>query len=507
MKKNILLSILIAFVLFTGCKENEVVELKSANLLSFKFTKEQNPGLTADIRCSVGDDNVTALIQEISSAEGLIPTFAGTFEKVEVNGEEQISGLTPQNFNQKVVYALTGEDGKIRNYEVKIKVYTGIPIVTIETENRQGITSKEDYVNGTVTVSKTPDFEAGYEGTMRIRGRGNATWFSYPKKPYRIKLDSKSEILGMPADRDWVLLAEYCDKSMLREVHAFELSKLMGMPWTPRGHHVEVFLNGSYDGTYYMGEHVKVATDRANIAADGFLIENDNYWEQEPISFATARTGMHFTFKHPDPDDMVAGDANYSSVQNYMNEFENALFSADFKNATTGYRKYLDVENFAKWYLLQETIGNIDTNPYYALESRSGKLKMYPVWDFEWSLGLAAIGNNGWATPPAISPVDRLYRRDAYYSRLFQDSYFVDAVKAEWQKMKSSYLPALAEIVEAKRENIEYAQRQNFRRWQILGQYTSVGLTNFGTWEEEVDYAADFLQRRVQWLDTEIQNW
>lgn len=507
MKKYLLLSILIAFIFSVGCKDDEVVPKKSASLLSFMFSRASNSGLSQDIRCTIGDDNIVVLIQELTSAESLIPTFTGNFEKVTVNGEEQTSGLTPQNFNQTVTYVLTGEDGKTRSYEVTVKVYTGLPIVRIETDGRQSITSKEDYVNGTVSISKTPDFESGYEGTMRIRGRGNATWFSYPKKPYRIKLDNKSEILGMPADKDWVLLAEYCDKSMLRSTYAFELSKLVGLPWTPRGYHVEVFLNGSYDGTYFMGEHVKVAKDRANIDDDGYLFENDGYWAQEPIWFSTDRTGIHFTFKHPDTDDLVVGDEKYTFIQNFMNEFEAVLYSNNFKDPSTGYRKYLDAENFAQWYLVQETIGNIDTNPYYALESRTGKLKMYPVWDFEWCLGLAAIGSSGWATPPTISPVEQLYRRDQYYSRLFQDPYFVDIVKTEWQKMKSQYLPALANIVKEKKENIKYAQKQNFSRWQILGQYTSVGLTNFKTWEEEVEYAADFLQRRVEWLDTQIPNW
>lgn len=83
---------------------------------------------------------------------------------------------------------------------------------------------------------------------MRIRGRGNAT-FGYPKKPYKIKLDEKSEILGMPSDKEWVLLANYCDKSLLRTSIAFKLSELMSMPWTPRTEFVELFLNGRYEGT------------------------------------------------------------------------------------------------------------------------------------------------------------------------------------------------------------------------------------------------------------------
>ncbi len=300
-------------------------------------------------------------------------------------------------------------------------------------------------------------------------------------------------------------MAEYCDKSMLRSTYAFELSKLMDLPWTPRGYHVEVFLNGSYNGIYFLGEHVKVSSNRVNIAVDGYLIENDNNWDKEPVWFTTNR-GLHFTFKHPDTDGMVEGDENYSFILNYMNEFETVLYSDYFDDPNTGYRKYIDVESFAKWYLLQETLGNAEPNPYYVLQSRTGKLEMYPVWDLEWSLGLAYMENNRWVLPPATSPVAHLYHRNTYFSRLLQDPYFVDIAKQEWIKVKG-HLPTLTNIISEKTENIRYAQNKNFSRWPILGKYISVGLVKFDTWEEEVNYAKEFLDARVQWLDFEISNW
>lgn len=503
----IIFTALIYGFIFTGCKSDDEEELKPLELTSFVFRKGYNNKLNADVSCNIQDGTIIALIKEIDSAEGLIPSFSGSFDKIEVNGKLQQSDVQAHDFNEIVTYRLTGKNGVVKEYNVMIRVWTGLPIVRITTEGRQPVTSKEEYVKGSVSISKIPQFESGYEGTMRIRGRGNATWFSYPKKPYRIKLDSKSSILGMPSDKDWVLLADYCDKSLLRNTYAFELSKLLDMPWTPHGYHVEMYMNGAYEGTYFLGEHVKVAPHRANIADDGYLIENDNYWHQEPMWFTTENTKTNYTFKHPDTDDMTIGDEKYTFILNFMNKFEAALFSSDFTNPNTGYRKYIDTDNFAKWYLLQEVLGNIDTNPYYALESRTGKLKMYPVWDFEWSLGLAAIGSDGWATPPATSPVDRLYRRDAYFRQLFKDPSFVDEVKKIWKQMKESSLPELNKIIEEKKQNIRFAKDQNFFRWQILGQYTSVGLTRYPTWEEEVNHAKKFLDERIAWLDTEIQKW
>ena len=523
LNKN-LLFILFIVIAFAGCRGEEVpiiiddeneepkppvppTKTPVLRFLNFSFNKSLNPQLPGDIRATITDDEIYVLLPETYGDKSLtlIPSFIGEYKSVEVEGEKQTSGVNSHDFKETITYKLTSDKGTVKEYKVNVKIFTGIPIVWVETENKQAITSKEDYVNGTVTISKTHPFTEGFEGTMRIKGRGNATWSAYPKKPYRIKLDKKSSILGMPADKDWVLLAEYCDKSLLRSTYAFEFAKLMGMPWTPRGYHVEVFLNGSYNGTYFLGEHVKVASDRVNITDDGYLIENDNYYSSEPIWFTTSK-GLNYTFKHPDTDDMVKGDDNYNFILNYMNQFESVLYSSNFKDPVNGYRKYIDAESFAKWYIVQETLGNCEPNPYYVLNSKTDKLEMYPAWDFEWSLGLAYRENNTWILPPATSPVAHFYHKTLYFKRLFEDPYFVDLVKEEWVEAKAN-LPVLEEIMDKKAENIKYAQTKNFSRWPILGQFISVGLIKFNTWQEEVDYEKEFLDARVEWMDSEISKW
>ncbi len=504
MKKSFaLLSVALAFA--CGKSDPQALE-ESVRFTSFKFTAADNPGFSSsgDVNCTISGDGITALIPYVKSGEGLVPSFGGDFARVEVGGTAQVSGNSPQDFRSTVTYRLVGERGSVRDYRVTVKVYTGLPIVEITTDGSAAVASKDDYVNGSVSVSKTPEFSSGYQGRMRIKGRGNATW-NYEKKPYRIKFDSKSAILDMPADKDWVLLAEYCDKSLLRTSYLFELAKLFGLPWTPRSHHVELFMNGAYQGTYLMGEHVKVAADRADIASDGFLFERDNYWYNEPLWFTTNR-GVSFTFKYPDPDGEIAsGDEKYNFIKNFMNNFEAALYRTDYRDPGVGYRKYIDAENFARWYLVQEILGNIDTNPYYALESRTSKLKMYPVWDAEWSLGLAAAGNNGWAAPPTVSPVGALYwRHNTYFDRLLTDPYFAGIVKAQWALFKSDYNIRLRGRISAIEENLIHSQVKNFQRWPILGRYISVGLVKFDTWQQEVDYADNFLTQRIAAIDAQI---
>ena len=142
-------------------------------------------------------------------------------------------------------------------------------VVFITTENEAKIASKEEYVKGTIVFA---DSRRKYSDTkilecpMQIRGRGNTTW-KFEKKPYKIKLDEKAKVFGMDKNRDWVLLANYCDKTLLRNVIAMDISRELGFSWTPDMIPVEVYLNGRYEGVYCICQHKEVAKHRIDIRA------------------------------------------------------------------------------------------------------------------------------------------------------------------------------------------------------------------------------------------------
>lgn len=495
--------------------DNEVVivsitQTRALAITSFLFESSINSVLSSDVKCSIVGNDITVLISELSEYTELSPTFLGSFTEITVDDVVQISGETLHNFEDVKLYTISNEIGEIRTYNVSIYIYTAIPIVRVTTVENAPIVDKETYVEGEVSILKTPNFRSSslIDKSMKIKGRGNATWRDYPKKPYKIKLDSKAEVLGMPAEKDWVLLAEYCDKSLLRNSYGFELARLMNYPWYTESQHVELFFNDEYLGTYLLCEHVEEGDDRINISNDGFIIENDTYWFQEPLSFQT-NNGIYYTFKYPDTDDIDENHDDYLFVKNYMNNFESVLSSSDFENSDRGYNKYIDSEVFAKWFIIQNILGNIDTNIYYVLNDRSSELQMGPIWDLEWSLGLAAREDNAWLYPPTVSPIDKLYHATSsdYYSQLLQSSQFKETIKSIWNANKAIVIPELIDSIDMIAKKIQYAQELNFSRWDILGQYISVGLVAFDTWEEEVDYTKEFLLKRVDWLDGEINNW
>lgn len=378
-----------------------------------------------------------------------------------------------------------------------------LPVVRIAVENGADIVSKDNYLN--MSLSITDDGESILGETGRIKGRGNATWINYPKKPYKVKFDSKQGIFGFPENKDWVFLAEYCDRSLLRTVYLQELAKALDMPYPFHYQHVHLYLNDEYRGIYLVTDQVEKKSNRVDISDDGFLFENDGRYSWEPLWFRTTRKGYYYTFKYPDPEDgeIAEGDENFNFITGLVNSFESALYGNDFKDPDEGYRKYIDPQSFARWYLAMELMANYDPNFYYVLPSRQEKILAGPVWDAEWSLGLTykASETADWAKSPAQPDSEQaIWSEWKYYGRLFEDPYFVGVVKEEWAKLKPQLDTFRAKIASVA-ASISIEQVQNFERWDILDTFVSVELVCTGSWEAEVAYIADFFNKRVQFVD------
>ncbi|MGV3761821.1 CotH kinase family protein [Parapedobacter sp.] len=377
-------------------------------------------------------------------------------------------------------------------------VETGLPVLYIDTEGEKAVDSKDDYVNAHMVIKREGEIIS--ENALRIKGRGNATW-TYPKKPYKLKLDSKAPVLGMEEAKDWVLLANYGDKTLLRTSIAFELSRLMQFPWTPDDRFVEVVLNGEYLGNYQLTEAIEQGSNRIDIPEAGFIFEKDGYYEQEPKHFVSASRGYGYSFKHPDPDDELT-DNQWHYIKNYVDEFESVLASEAFTDPLTGYRGYIDEGSFARWFIFQNILANMDTNIYLIKEDRNdSRLSMGPVWDFEWSIGI------GWYYGARPRPAD-YYVWDSnlfYYDRMLQDPQFRAKVKELWNSL--SVTDDILQHIEETTRLIAKSQELNFKRWDIMNERVSVGGIPMGSYEKEVACDRQFFIDHMNWLDGEISNY
>mgnify|MGYP003418604051 FL=1 len=173
-----------------------------------------------------------------------------------------------------------------------------VPVVRVDVEGGRNIESKDEYQNVSVTITEGEETVLSAAG--RMKGRGNATW-GYEKKPYKIKFDEKQGVLGFAANKDWVLLAEYCDKSLMRTPYMCELAQTVGLPYPIHYRHVQLYLNDEYVGMYILTDQVEKKKNRVDIEDDGFLFENDNYFWEEPLNFMTDCRQYWYTFKYPYP--------------------------------------------------------------------------------------------------------------------------------------------------------------------------------------------------------------
>ena len=376
-----------------------------------------------------------------------------------------------------------------------------IPEVHITTENGKRIESKQDWVRATFRFDDPAGF---YSDTLsmtvegRIRGRGNTTW-GMPKKPYRIKLDGKHAVFGPDRNKDWILLANYSDKTLLRNITAMEVSRVCGMAWTPRMLSVDVYLNGEYVGVYTFSDHKEVAGERVDIdvAGPGDL-EGGNYLEieeamDEPVCFKTVwDTPVMFH----EPEEPTEAQQKY--VRDWFNGFERALEKVQGEHDYS-YRSYIDIPSFINYYIIQEITKNPDGNvrkSTYLTKEKGKPLEMYHVWDFDITLGNCDYTNfekpDGW-----------LMRYVKWYNQLFFDPGFKADVVARWNEL----YPALRQVpafIERQYTLMAGAEARNFDRWKILGVKVWPNYYCFPTYEEELSFLKRFYSERLEWLNRKI---
>ena len=496
-----MLAMFVSVLGFFSCSDddNEPNLQENAELKSFCFLAKNNPeALISNIDCSIiGDSVIECLIPHIVEDKNLIPSFEVVNGNIKVDGKEIISNETVLDCTKPLKIEIASINNSV-TYILKVRSFTGLPVVYINTENSVGITSKDEYVKGTIRIVEDIETRASgevFESSMKIKGRGNSTW-TLPKKPYKIKFDEKVSILGEPADKEWVLLANYTDKTSLRNETAFDMGRMSNLDYTNRTHFVEVIINGVYNGTYQLGEQLKISKNRVNVGDDGYLLEIDAKAAADDITFKIAHIGQPINIK--DPDVEVGGEA-YNYVVQYLQEVDAALFGENFMDATNGYAKYLDVESFVEWYLINEISKNNDacffTSCYMNL-ARNGKLKMGPLWDFDIAFG--NVNYNGCDNPEGfwIKPV-------SWYARLFQDPNFVQKVKERFAYFYDNRESIYSEI-NANADYLKYAIVENNNKWNTLYTYTWPNNMIWGSYENEVQSMKIWLEKRFNWLNEQF---
>jgi hypothetical protein len=357
-------------------------------------------------------------------------------------------------------------------------------------------------------------------GYLEIKLRGNTT-ANYPKRPFTIKLEDghKKALAGMPKHRRWCLLANYLDPSLLRNSVAMEMGKIFdNMAWTPRSQPVEFYLNDEYVGVYDLVEQIKIDGDRVDIDEisndnpdGGFIFEltgstidsiggekwfrtfykrsdkiYTGYYEGKPEN-NDDKNFIGVNIKDPDGKD---GELDYVFEDMKRNIFiaEAALYSNNFTDAQTGYRKYFDVASAVDGYLVNEIMKNPDTDHgsmYFYYEPVSKKYIFGPIWDFDLAIGNDVFGGDNSASGWKV-------KGEAYWlSQMMTDPYFVGQVKLRWAEKKAE-LQTLFDFIDRQTEYIKDAMARNKEKWGAGS-------------ENDIHRMREKLRERIEWIDGNIE--
>ena len=507
---------------------------------------------------TVGRDSVIGCIPYLHDFK-LKPTFAvsdGT--TVKIDGMEQTSGVSEVDFSKPVLYTLSNGE-ETRMFTVVV-TNSGLPVVVL-TQSGSGSESWEeaginvrskdaDWVETDKMAVYNADGSVDMEEALcGIRLRGNSTQ-KFPKKPFAIKLVSKASVLGMPKHKRWVLLANWMDRTMLRNAVAFEVAHQTenayadGLGWNPHGYSVEVVMDGRHVGNYYLCEQIKIDGDRVDIkdciediisdgnanptmSDCGYLLEfDDNYDEVD--KFRTAR-GLPCMFK----DEVTKYSADiFNQVKARIEAVESNLEAGNYEAAYSD----LDINSVIDYFFIQELTFNDEykhPKSVYMLIDGDGKLTAGPVWDFDWQTFInydkvQAMNNkyggtydcrntNEWlygksklAEKPWWPGSDYDYVNDQpymWYPLLFKDANFRAKVQERWAVIYPQLLSVVAKIDEFAALN-KVSEQFNYAMWPLVGLKNSVGSAFNGDEDMSFDEAIATMKQayteRLEWMNSSI---
>ena len=376
-----------------------------------------------------------------------------------------------------------------------------------------------------------------YSGDIAIEIRG-AYSASLPQKPYGFETrtpDAENlnvSLLGMPEENDWILLANYNDKSFLRNALAGHLFRRMGH-YAPRTRHCEVLVNGDYQGIYVLTEKIKRDKNRVDIAkleatentgddvTGGYIIKTDYYggndsWVSNFPPATRPEKRVHHVYVYPKPDEITEAQKDY--IQSYVNSFEEALHGPDFKDWASGYKAYIDVNSFRDYFILSELTRNVDAYKksrflFKDKESKGGRILSGPPWDYDWAWKdiwdcymFSNTDGSGWAYQ--VNDCDVWPTPPVYMTRLLQDEHFANKLKRRYVNLRNGPLSngSIFVYIDSVSSFLSEAQQRHYTKWDILGE--NVGAPEVGqipaTFAGEMSKFKDWISTRLAWLDANM---
>ncbi|MBQ8383283.1 MAG: CotH kinase family protein [Clostridia bacterium] len=493
-------------------------------LVSLTLTVADNPTLAEDIAFAVDEDARTAtLALDYQTYADLATLSDAHLTSVAEGGEVSFSAQTKGggvDLTAGAVCTVTDENGWVKNYKLSIdRTVYQLPIVNITLEGGVAVDAIDRNLTTSMTFSLDCSAWEGYESignvSGTIRGRGNSTW-KWDKKPYKIKLDEKESLLGLDDNRDWILLANYADKSLIRNTLAYEMGRVLdNLVWSPHSYPVDLFVNGEYRGVYALGEHMEVASGRVDIEEGSLEPDTDYLLEIGGMAPTGDVNGVHYfhtdgrlvrfaTFKSPDFEEITQEQKDF--ITDYFQKAEDAIKKGE------GYEEYIDVDSFVDWIILHELSYNLDScfrRSCFLVKEKGGKIRMGPIWDFDLAFGNFSRDNKNYDNWVTIgSNEEDAYVQYNWCTYLLRDGAFCARLAERWEEVRDRLLSVAGDTIDTYGAMLDGGSQQaNFevwKIWDIRAGYQSKWCSAENTYEKQLQYLKNFLQKRAAWMDNAI---
>ena len=499
--------LLTAFLAFFSCEKEEPAKEPVEGKVYVSSVRINGVNTTLNSETST----FTAILPTETDFTSMDLTFVTKADHILLGDRELAASTVDIDLSEPVVIRFIKKD-IYQDYTLVAK-NTGLPIVRVETPGKKAVTSKKDWMDGATIRIEMPDGTLNYEGAMQIKGRGNSTW-GYPKKPYALKLKEKGEILGMPSHKRWILLANWKDRTIMRNDAAFWLSRHTGLPYTVRGQFVEVVFNGKHIGNYYLCEQIKINKNRINIKemdpmetdpkkiTGGWLLELDTYFDyydyvDETHKFRSDLFKLPWIVKSPDDDEI--SDVAYEYIQGWIKDLEK-LLKDNAQLQAHAYEEFLDVDTAIDYLIVEELTGNNDFYNYwpaegphstYLYKERGGKLFHGPVWDFDYHVFCPEYTRQ-WVGA----------KKSIFYPALLKDEKFRARLVERWDMQKDE-LKKLPDYIDEQADRIRESERINQEMWPINNNENGDEKMTF---QESVDRIKKAFLDKWEWMDQNIRD-
>ena len=415
---------------------------------------------------------------------------------------------------------------------------SNLPIVVITTPPGQTINDVTRTVCNMGVIDNPPgalnqinDPYNGYNGKIAIEIRGSTSQ-QYPKKSYGFETQNilgenlNVPMMGLPIENDWILYGPYPDKTLIRDVLTFHLSKAFGH-YASNWRYCELIIDDEYKGLYILLERIKRDNDRVDIArldADdlagdsltgGYIVKVDKPTGEVGYSWeSNYNSEVKFQFHDPEFDELNPIQASY--MENFIGAFEDAIFGPDFSDPVLGYPNFIETTSFYDFFILQElgrTVDGYRSSSFMHKDKTggawNGKLVAGPMWDFNLSYGNAdycdAFLTTGWQYN-FDEICDFTSAIPFWWEKLLQSTSYRNGLRCRWNTLREGPLhtDSVNYFIDSIATMIQDARIRNFTQWPIIGVYVNWNAFVGNTYEEDLSYLKNYIRQRSEWLDANI---